>query len=75
MYFSKPNFLKKPTFENGLYAKGQLNSGSYLLYYFLSSQKAPKSSKKFQDRNPYNIFDAILENRCLHKFILSLTDL
>ena len=27
------------------------------------------------DRNPYIIFVAILENRCPHKFILSLTDL
>ena len=35
----------------------------------------PGSYKKFQGRNPYDIFVAILENRCLHKFILSLTDL
>jgi hypothetical protein len=35
---------------------------------------SPKEgTKKF--RNPYNIFVAILENRCPHKFILSLTDL
>jgi hypothetical protein len=54
----------------------------YLLYYLLSPQEAPKSFQeaprklqKNQGRNPYNIFVAILENRCLHKFILSLTDL
>ena len=43
MYFSKPNILKKPTFENGRYATGQLNSESYLLYHLLSPQKAQKS--------------------------------
>ena len=31
--------------------------------------------KKFQGRNSYNIFVAILENQCLHKCILSLSDL
>ena len=31
--------------------------------------------KNFQDRNPYNIFIAILENQCLHKFTLILSDL
>ena len=40
-----------------------------------ASRKPPGSYKKFQGRNPHNIFIAILENRCLHKFILSLTDL
>ena len=39
------------------------------------SRKPQGSYKNFQGRNPYNIFDAILENRCPHKFILSLTDL
>ena len=38
-------------------------------------RKPPGSYKKFQGRNPYNIFVAILENQCPHKFILSLTDL
>ena len=38
-------------------------------------RKLPGSYKNFQGRNPYNIFDAILENGCPHKFILSLTDL
>ena len=31
--------------------------------------------KKFQGRKPFNIFVGILENRWLHKFILTLTDL
>ena len=31
--------------------------------------------KNFQGRNPYNIFVAILENQCLYKFFLSLSDL
>ena len=39
-----------------------------------ASRKPQGSYKKFQGRNPYNIFVAILKNRCLHKFIL-LTDL
>ena len=45
-------------------------------------RKSPKASRKpqgsyrnFQGRIPCNIFVAILENRCPHKFILSLTDL
>ena len=33
------------------------------------------SQKNFQGRNPYRIFVAILENQCLHKFLLSLSDL
>ena len=40
-----------------------------------ASRKPQGSNKNFQGRNPYNIFVAILENRCHHKFILSLTDL
>ena len=50
----------------------------YLLYYLLSSgspKKLPRRYKKFQGRNPYNIFVAILENRCLRKSILSLTEI
>ena len=39
------------------------------------SRKPKGSHKNFQGRNPYNIFIAILENRCPHRFILSLTDL
>ena len=39
------------------------------------SRKPQGSNKNFQGRNPYNIFVAILENRCPHKFILCLTDL
>ena len=35
------------------------------------SRKPQGSHKNFQGRNPYNI----LENRCPHKLILSLTDL
>ena len=35
----------------------------------------PQEAKKNHGRNPYNIFVAILENPCLYKFILSLTDL
>ena len=31
--------------------------------------------ENFQVRKPYNIFVAIQENRCLHKFILRLSDL
>ena len=31
--------------------------------------------KNFQGRNPSNIFVAILENQCLHKFILKLSNL
>ena len=42
----KLDVLFKAKFENGLYAKGQLNSGSYLLYYFL--HKSPESPKKLQ---------------------------
>ena len=38
-------------------------------------RKPPRSYKKFQGRSSYNIFVAILENRCLHKFILRFTDL
>ena len=30
-------------------------------------------NKNFQSRNPYRIFVAVLENQCLHKFILSLS--
>ena len=40
-----------------------------------SLKKLPGSYKKFLGRNSYNIFVAILENRCLHKFIMSFTDL
>ena len=40
-----------------------------------ASRKPQGSYKNFQGRNPYNIFVAILENICPHKFILSLTDL
>ena len=36
---------------------------------------SPRKLQKFQGRNPYNIFVAILENRCRHELILSLTDL
>ena len=39
------------------------------------SRKPQGSYKNFLGRNPYNIFVAILENRCPRKFILSLTDL
>ena len=39
-----------------------------------SPEKLPESYKKIQGRNPYNIFVANLENRCLRKFILSLND-
>ena len=39
------------------------------------SRKPQGSYKNFQGRNPYNIFDAILENGCPHKSILSLADL
>ena len=38
-------------------------------------RKPQESNNNFQGRNPYNIFIAILENWCPHKFILSLTDL
>ena len=45
----------------------------------VSQRKIPGSPKEaiknFHGRNPYNIFVAILENQCLHKFILSLSDL
>ena len=40
-----------------------------------ASRKPQGSYINFQGRNPYNIFVAILENQCPHKFILSLTDL
>jgi hypothetical protein len=40
-----------------------------------ASRKPPGSYKKSQGKNPYNIFVANLGNSCLHKFILSLTDL
>ena len=36
-----------------------------------ASWNPPESFKKFQGRNPYNIFVAILENQCPHKFIQS----
>jgi hypothetical protein len=39
------------------------------------SMKPQGNYKNFQGRNPYNIFLAILENQCPHKFILILTDL
>jgi hypothetical protein len=43
-------------------------------------QRAPrpgsyKGDPKYQGRISYNILVAILENQCLHKFILSLIDL
>ena len=38
-------------------------------------RKPQGSYKNFQGRYPYNVFVAILENRCHHRFILSLTDL
>ena len=43
------------------------------IYYFSLSQ----CDLLFRDhgRNSYNIFITILENQCLHKFILSLSDL
>ena len=54
----------------------------YSLCYSISPQKAqnsfqeaPRKLQKFQVRNSYIIFVAILEIRCLHKFILSLTEL
>ena len=31
--------------------------------------------KNFQGRNPSNIYVAILENQCIHKFVLRLSDL
>ena len=44
-----------------------------------SPKKLPRSpheaTKKNQGRDPDNIFVAILENGCLHKFLLSLTEL
>ena len=39
------------------------------------SRKPQGSYKNFQGRNPYDIFVAILENQCPHKFIPSLIDL
>ena len=38
-------------------------------------RKPQVSYINFQSRNSYNIFVAILENRCPHQFIMSLTDL
>jgi hypothetical protein len=39
---------------------------------YRKAQKSFQGSyKNFQGRNPYNIFVAILENRCPHRFILS----
>ena len=39
----------------------------------ISKEKEAPNYKNFQGRNPYNIFVAVLENQCPHKFILSLT--
>ena len=39
------------------------------------SRKPQGSFKNFHSRKLYNIFVAIQENRCPHKFILSLSDL
>ena len=39
----------------------------------INKEKEAPNYKNFQGRNPYNIFVAVLENQCPHKFILSLT--
>ena len=41
----------------------------------INKEKEAPNYKNFQGRNPYNIFVAVLENQCPHKFILSLTHL
>ena len=42
---------------------------------YLKSKPLHLVYKNFQGRNPYNILLVFLENQCLHKFILSLSDL
>jgi len=49
--------------------------GSSSSMYLTFPYRVKKIFTRKQQKNPYNIFVAILENRCLHKFILSLTDL